>query len=83
MDCPKCRSSKFVKNGIAGGRQRYKCKNCGYNYTVKRKSDVKPKEIRRLALVMYFGGLGFPKYMSKQKQGLILQKVAMAGSGNS
>jgi len=42
MDCPKCKSSHHVKDGIVnGGRQRYKCKDCLYRFTVVRKSDVK------------------------------------------
>jgi len=59
MDCPKCKSSKFVKNGIIANRQRYKCKECGYNYSVEKKSDIKSEEIKRLALSMYIEGLGF------------------------
>lgn len=59
MDCPKCKSSSFVKNGIVSGRQRYKCKSCGNNYTVEKKSDVKSIETKRLALSMYLEGLGF------------------------
>jgi transposase len=30
--CKKCGSGQAVKNGVIGGRQRYKCKDCGYNY---------------------------------------------------
>ena len=41
------------------GRQKYKCKNCGYNYSVEQKSDVKSGETKRLALSMYLEGLGF------------------------
>jgi hypothetical protein len=32
--CPKCSSEKVSKNGILNGKQRYKCINCKYNYTV-------------------------------------------------
>jgi transposase-like protein len=59
MDCPKCKSSHHVKDGVVRGRQRYKCKGCHYHYTVERKSDVKTPEIRRLALELYLEGLGF------------------------
>ena len=59
MDCPKCKSSHHVKQGIVGGKQRYKCKDCRYHYTVERKSSVKTPEIRRLALELYLEGLGF------------------------
>ena len=58
MDCPRCKSSSKIKAGIVKGRQRYKCKQCSYHYTVKRKSDVKPKAVRRLALEMYLEGVG-------------------------
>ncbi|OAV70330.1 hypothetical protein Barb6_01785 [Bacteroidales bacterium Barb6] len=30
MNCPKCSSEKKIKSGFAKGRQRYKCKKCGY-----------------------------------------------------
>jgi transposase-like protein len=59
MDCPKCKRSHHVKDGIVRGKQRYKCKGCHYRYTVERKSDVKTPETRRLALEMYLEGLGF------------------------
>jgi transposase-like protein len=59
MDCPKCRNSHHVKDGIIRGRQRYKCKECQYRYTVERKSDVKTVRIRRLALALYLEGFGF------------------------
>ena len=53
MKCIKCKSDKSVKNGIVSSRQRYKCNDCGYNYTVDHKSDVKSNEPKRLALAMY------------------------------
>jgi len=58
MDCPKCKSSNRVKDGKIRDKQRYRCKICGYHYTVVRKSDVKPPETRRLALVLYLEGFG-------------------------
>jgi len=32
--CPKCSSEKCVKEGKVKGRQRYRCKSCGYRHTV-------------------------------------------------
>ena len=32
--CPKCECVEAAKNGILKGRQRFRCKKCGYNYTV-------------------------------------------------
>lgn len=34
--CPKCESSSVVKSGIIKGRQRFKCKNCGYYFSVEK-----------------------------------------------
>lgn len=59
MNCPKCNSKSYTKDGVIKGRQRYKCKKCNYHYTVHKKSDVKTKEQKRLALEMYLEGLGF------------------------
>jgi len=30
--CKKCGSENAVRNGVVGGRQRYRCKACGCNY---------------------------------------------------
>ena len=30
--CKKCESEQMVKNGIIKGKQRYLCKDCGYNF---------------------------------------------------
>ncbi len=59
MKCPKCSESNFVKNGKAFGKQRFKCKICGTNFTVELKSYAKPKATKRIALQMYLEGLGF------------------------
>lgn len=59
MNCPKCSSDKNVKSGIIKERQRYKCKECGCNYTVELKSAAKPKSMKRQALHLYLEGLGF------------------------
>jgi transposase-like protein len=59
MDCSRCNSNKYVKDGFAKSKQRYKCKDCNYRYTVCIKSTTKSPEVRRLALKMYLEGLGF------------------------
>lgn len=59
MDCPKCKSSTYCKAGIVRGLQRFKCRECGFHYTVTKKSDVKSAETKRLALEMYLEGIGF------------------------
>ncbi|KQK24399.1 insertion element iso-iS1d protein insA [Chryseobacterium aquaticum] len=59
MDCPKCKSNRQVKDGNTNGRQRYQCKNCGYRFSVERRSTEKSDEKKRLALQLYLEGLGF------------------------
>jgi transposase-like protein len=59
MNCPKCLSNNYNKDGIVKGRQRYLCKECGLRYTVEKKSDIKSLETKRLALEMHLEGLGF------------------------
>lgn len=59
MNCSRCKSANFRKDGIVKGNQRYRCKECGFRYTVEKKSDVKSADVRRLALEMYLEGLGF------------------------
>jgi len=58
--CPKCKSEERKKDGIVREKQRYKCKECNYRYTVeKREAKESTQEIRKLALKLYLEGLGF------------------------
>jgi len=59
MNCPKCGSEKHCKDGTVKGRQRFKCKQCNYHYTVEQKSNVKSIDTKRLSFEMYLEGLGF------------------------
>ena len=34
IKCPKCGSFHHVKSGVISGRQRYRCKDCLYYYSV-------------------------------------------------
>ena len=59
MNCPKCKCEKKVKSGIVKGKQRFKCSDCGCNYTVEFKSTAKPMSMKKNALHLYLEGLGF------------------------
>ncbi|OAV66783.1 Transposase [Bacteroidales bacterium Barb6XT] len=59
MKCPKCSSGKKDKLSLAKGRQRYKHKDCGYNYTVELKPAAKPGSMKKQVLRLYLEGLGF------------------------
>ena len=59
MKCPKCKSDEKSKDGVVKHKQRYKCKECGFRYTVASGSKAKPLYLRKLALQLYLEGLGF------------------------
>ncbi len=59
MVCPKCQSDRKVKNGVVRALQRYKCKDCGCNYTVSFEVYLEKEKKRRFALSLYLEGLGF------------------------
>ena len=54
MRCPKCASEVFVRAGFNHSRQRYKCKNCGRQFT---QTVDKNSTKRAFALYLYVVGL--------------------------
>jgi len=58
LNCPKCHSDHYVKNGIKYNKQRYKCKKCKCNFTQSNKRGAS-LEIRLTALRLYLEGMGF------------------------
>ena len=59
MYCPQCKSSHNKKNGFRGGKQSYRCKDCGYQYVENPISRAYPIEVKQLCLKMYLNGMGF------------------------
>ena len=59
MNCPICKSCNYCKAGRFETKQRYKCNNCSYLYTVLRRSNIKSKDVKKLALQMYLERVGF------------------------
>jgi len=55
--CPKCKSEKFCKDGIVKSKQRFRCKECNFRFTVE--YIGKPEQLKRNALILYLEGLGF------------------------
>jgi len=54
--CKKCNSIQSVKNGLVRGKQRYRCIECGCNYTVgDERGKIKP-EAKALAVLLYGSG---------------------------
>jgi transposase-like protein len=58
MHCPRCKKNEAIKNGIVRGLQRWKCKQCGCNYTQSEPPGY-PRWMRRRALELYLEGVGF------------------------
>ena len=52
----KCGCERAYKYGKMKGDQRYRCKNCGYQYT-KTTPRGKPEKDKILALILYLSGL--------------------------
>ena len=57
MNCRKCQSTHFVKNGHVNEKQRYKCKKCDYQWTENHKHRGRPLAERALAVFLYCHGL--------------------------
>ena len=53
--CFKCGSKQIVKNGLVFGCQRYKCKNCGYQFT-RNAPAGKPIHLKMLTHILYCSG---------------------------
>ena len=55
-DCPKCSSSQISKNGKIKGVQRYKCKQCQYQFT-RTTPRGRPATEKALAVTLYLMGV--------------------------
>jgi len=50
--CKNCQSSRYVKSGHTRGMQRYKCKDCGCQFTNTKRRGVHPA-LKSFAIVLY------------------------------
>ena len=57
--CPQCQSNKIIKSGIIKNRQRYKCKECNYFFTVNKLGKSIDKYYVTKALQLYLEGLSY------------------------
>jgi len=56
MKCIKCGSEETMKNGHHHERQRFKCKNCGYQFTKEHSASKSPRT-KCLAIMLFHSGL--------------------------
>ena len=56
LRCKRCGGEEHVRNGLMRGKQRYRCKACGLNFT-----DTPPRgmplRLKAEAVLLYLGGL--------------------------
>jgi transposase-like protein len=57
--CPSCNSQKYIKSGVINDRQRYKCKKCGYYFTVNKAGKKIDDYYVNKALQLYLEGLTY------------------------
>ncbi len=56
--CPKCQANKnILKSGVIKGQQRYKCKQCGYHFTVDKEGKSIESYYVIKALQLYLEGI--------------------------
>jgi len=54
--CKRCESINIVNNGKVRGKQRFKCKDCGYNFVEGDRRDKIRPEAKAFALLLYGSG---------------------------
>ncbi|WP_036819629.1 terminase gpP N-terminus-related DNA-binding protein [Polaribacter sp. Hel1_85] len=57
--CPNCSSDRYIKSGIIKNRQRYKCKECSYFFTVNKLGKKIDDYYVNKALQLYLEGLTY------------------------
>jgi transposase len=56
LRCKRCGSEEHVKNGLMRNKQRYRCKDCGLNFT-DTPTRGKPLALKGAAVLLYVSGL--------------------------
>ena len=56
LRCKRCGSEEHVKNGLMRNKQRYRCKDCGLNFT-DTPPRGKPLALKAAAVLLYVSGL--------------------------
>ena len=59
QSCPQCQSTKIIKSGILNDKQRFKCKDCNYHFTVNKLGKRIDQYYVTKALQLYLEGLSY------------------------
>lgn len=66
MYCKNCRKNNIVKNGQVRGQQRYRCKDCGYNFIEGDRRSKRETAIKRaFAVILYSLGKASYRFIAK------------------
>lgn len=57
--CPNCSSESYIKSGIVNNRQRFKCKDCNYYFSVNKLGKKIDDYYVNKALQLYLEGLTY------------------------
>jgi len=83
QECKNCSSEKVVKSGNVRGKQRYKCKDCGYNFVIgDDRTNEKIAALKALCVLFYSLGKGSYNMMGKllgRNRSLIYRWIREAG----
>jgi transposase-like protein len=66
IECKNCKSTSSTKNGIVRKKQRYKCKDCGYNFVIGH-AHTSTKKLAKKAIVVLLYSLGRTSYSKLAK----------------
>jgi transposase-like protein len=64
ITCKRCGKDDFVKNGFVRGMQRYRCRECGYNFTDSPPRGM-PEGVKALAILLYSVGRASYRFIGK------------------
>ena len=66
VECKNCKSGNTTKNGKARNKQRYKCKDCGYNFVMGHAHYTPQKQaLKALVTLLYTLGKGSHRMLGK------------------
>jgi len=81
--CKNCKSEKTIKSGKVRGKQRYKCKDCGYYFVLgDERTNEKIAAMKALCVLLYSLGKGSYNMMGKlfgRNRSLIYRWIREAG----
>jgi transposase len=83
IKCKNCSCEKITRNGIVRGKQRYKCKECGYNFVIgDERTNENIQALKALVVMIYSLGKGSYNMLGKffkRDRSLIYRWIKEAG----